>query len=252
MTAPDRLPINPRDHRPISPRAQPGYYPGFSTLEQRAFWDEATRTVVEARVERIPPIRFFAGDLPLATALFDRILPQDDRDEDHRIPIVHYVDERLSEGVSDGYRYAGMPPDTECYRLGFQGVEVIARHLYGKSFLELGPAEQDEIILTLRADNPPAGEEVWRRFPAIRLFELLVTDAVDAYYAHPYAWDEIGFGGPSYPRGYMRLENGLAEPWEVDEQRYEWEPPPSSRSDTYQSLAGLVSERPRPSQGGTH
>jgi hypothetical protein len=131
-------------------------------------------------------------------------------------------------------------------------VEEIAQHLHGTSFVTLDPAEQDEIILSLRDNNPPAGDEVWQRFPAIRFFELLVTDAVDAYYAHPYAWDEIGFGGPSYPRGYMRLENGLPEPWEVAEQRYQWDPPPQSRSDTYKPLADLISERVRPREGGTH
>ena len=35
------------------------------------------------------------------------------------------------------------------------------------------------------------------------------------YYAHPYAWDEIGFGGPAYPRGYFALNNGAPEPWET-------------------------------------
>ena len=28
---------------------------------------------------------------------------------------------------------------------------------------------------------------------------------VGAFYSHPWAWNEIGFGGPAYPRGYMRL-----------------------------------------------
>ena len=37
---------------------------------------------------------------------------------------------------------------------------------------------------------------------------LLVQDCVTAYYSHPWAWDEIGFGGPAYPRAYMRLEAG--------------------------------------------
>jgi hypothetical protein len=41
-----RLPIDPKTKKPIPPRAQPGYYPGFSTLSQQAFWDEATRNVV--------------------------------------------------------------------------------------------------------------------------------------------------------------------------------------------------------------
>ncbi len=25
------------------------------------------------------------------------------------------------------------------------------------------------------------------------------------FYSHPWAWNEIGYGGPAYPRGYMRL-----------------------------------------------
>jgi hypothetical protein len=48
-----------------------------------------------------------------------------------------------------------------------------------------------------------------------------MQDTVQAYYAR----DEIGFGGPAYPRGYMRLKGGKAEPWEVEERRYEWEAP---------------------------
>jgi hypothetical protein len=29
--------------------------------------------------------------------------------------------------------------------------------------------------------------------------------ALAAFYSHPWAWNEIGFGGPAYPRGFMRL-----------------------------------------------
>ena len=29
--------------------------------------------------------------------------------------------------------------------------------------------------------------------------------ACTAFYAHPWAWNEIGFGGPAYPRGYKIL-----------------------------------------------
>ena len=33
-----------------------------------------------------------------------------------------------------------------------------------------------------------------------------------AFYSHPWAWNEIGFGGPAYPRGYMRLAEGPPAP----------------------------------------
>ncbi len=85
--------------------------------------------------------------------------------------------------------------------------------------------------------------------PPHRYFLRLVTDACEAYYAHPWAWDEIGFGGPAYPRGYFRLENGEPEPWEVDERRYEWHAPPGSPSAEYKEVGGSHHGSPK---GGTH
>ena len=41
--------------------------------------------------------------------------------------------------------------------------------------------------------------------------------ACGAFYSHPWAWNEIGFGGPAYPRGYKHLALDGREPWEVAE-----------------------------------
>ncbi len=87
--------------------------------------------------------------------------------------------------------------------------------------------------------------------PVERFWMLLVQDCVEAYYSHPFAWDEIGFGGPAYPRGYMRLERGEAEPWEVEEQRYEWTAPETSVSDRFTPVGGKDEHHGGP-QGGTH
>ena len=38
---------------------------------------------------------------------------------------------------------------------------------------------------------------------------------VVAYYAHPAAWNEIGFGGPASPRGYVRMDFDRRDPWEA-------------------------------------
>jgi len=45
-TSNDGLPLDPKTGNPLEPRAQPGYYPGFSTLRQRNVWDQATRELV--------------------------------------------------------------------------------------------------------------------------------------------------------------------------------------------------------------
>lgn len=56
------LPIDPHTGETLEPKSHPGYYPGFHTMSQKAFWDEATRRVIVARVEAVPPIRFFSRE----------------------------------------------------------------------------------------------------------------------------------------------------------------------------------------------
>ncbi len=249
-----RLPIDPKTKKPRAPGAQPGYYPDFSTLSQQAFWDEATRDVVLARVEDVPPIRYFsAEEARLMQAVCDRLLPQDDRDEAHKIPVVNYIDDRLYHRRSDGYRFEDMPHDHEAHRLGLQAIEAIARHMFQKSFVRLGPMEQDMVLKTIHDGSPPAGEEIWQQMSIQHYWLLIMQDVLDAYYAQPYAWDEVGFGGPAYPRGYMRLEGGKPEPWEVHEQRYEWDAPNTSLSAEYSPVGGASEHKQQtPGQEGTH
>ncbi|MGN6755463.1 MAG: hypothetical protein ACTHMJ_03640, partial [Thermomicrobiales bacterium] len=72
------LPVDPATGQALPPLPQPGFYPGFQTLSQQAFWDEATRKVVLDRVQNVPPMRFFtAEELPLLEAVCARIVPQD-------------------------------------------------------------------------------------------------------------------------------------------------------------------------------
>ena len=48
----------------------------------------------------------------------------------------------------------------------------------------------------------------WHGLPAARVFSLWMRYACSAFYSHPWAWNEIGFGGPAYPRGYKYLASG--------------------------------------------
>ncbi len=62
--------IDPKTGHRLAPKKQPGYYPGYSTLSQRKFWDAATRELIEKRVQNVPAIRFFTlEELPLMSAI---------------------------------------------------------------------------------------------------------------------------------------------------------------------------------------
>ncbi|HZU24570.1 MAG TPA: gluconate 2-dehydrogenase subunit 3 family protein [Bryobacteraceae bacterium] len=245
--------IRKPDGRPIEPMRQPGYYPGYSTLSQQKFWDAKTREVVLARVSNVPPIRFFSADQARTMEVIcAHIIPQDDRDPAYRIPILPGIDDRLWNKRHDGYRFEDMPDDGEAFRLGLRAIDEIAQHLHGALFVDIGWREQDLILESLHHGKPAAGHEIWQRMNVSRFWLMLVQDCVEVYYAHPWAWDEIGYGGPAYPRAYMRLEGGLPEPWEVDEQRYDWLAPEDTVSDKYELVAGEESHYGSPGQGGTH
>ncbi|HEY5382147.1 MAG TPA: gluconate 2-dehydrogenase subunit 3 family protein [Acidobacteriaceae bacterium] len=254
----EREPLrDPATGAALPQREQPGYYPGFSTLSQKKYWDATTRKVVEERVagHRLgqKSIRFFThAEAATMLAVVDRIMPQEDRTEERRIPILPGIDERLYENRLEGFRFEDMPPDQEAYRLAARAFEQMAQTLHGISFHEISIREQERILRSVHDAKPLAAIELWKQMNVERFWALLVSDVVAVYYAHPWAWDEVGFGGPAYPRGYMRLEEGEPEPWEVREQRYEWVAPADSISDVEEPNGTDKEHQTYPGQGGTH
>jgi hypothetical protein len=219
--------------RPLAPMPQPGYYPGFSTLSQSRFWDAATRKVVVDRVQSPPTMRFFnEAQWQFWTVVFEHLIPQSDRAEDRRIPIVAFLDQRLFENRTVGYRFEDVPHDRLVYRsFGIHAIEAEAQARYGDDFLSLDSLGRDIVLRALHDGRPIGGGDTWKHMSVHRFWQLLMSDAIEAYYAHPWSWDEIGYGGPAYPRAYVRLERGEPEPWEVEEQRYDWLAPESTVSD---------------------
>lgn len=232
MSRKQSFPVDPATGKPIRGLEQPGYYPGYSTLGQRKKWDDTTRGVVVKRAYSTGEVRFFsAEEAALMEAVIERLVPQDDRAEGRTIPILPVIDERLYKNELNGFRYEDMPSDREAYHIGLKAIEEMAQKRFRMAFISLPVLSQELLLKSLHDGRPDPGHPVWKRMPVHRFWALLMEDCVTAYYSHPWAWDEIGFGGPAYPRAYMRLENGLPEPWEKDESRYEWKAPADSVSE---------------------
>jgi hypothetical protein len=54
----------------------------------------------------------------------------------------------------------------------------------------------------------------WHDFPATQVWSLWTRYACAAFYSHPWSWNEIGFSGPAYPRGYLNIGVDAREKWE--------------------------------------
>jgi hypothetical protein len=182
-------------------------FPGYDVTAQSGTWDEVTRAVVLRRLDPPPPLRFFtAEEGRTARALTDRLL---DQDAARRLPVVEVIDGRLADGVGDGYRYADLPEDADAWRRSLMALDDDARAAFGRPFADLDRDGQMDLVEARATDD---GE--WHGLPAGRVFALWMRYATAAFYAHPVAWSEMGFGGPAYPRGYKNLGLDKREPWE--------------------------------------
>jgi len=192
-------------------------YPGSDILGQRGHWDEATRKIVMDRVHNVPQFKFFnEHERDLLEALCDCVIPQQHRPPERRVPIAPFIDQRCLHHAIDGFRFEGMPPQEMAWRKGLAGIDEAAHAMHGHGFTELNRAAQDEVLERVREGHPPG--QSWKGMSVDRFWKAIVLRQIaGVYYAHPFAWDELGFGGPAYPRGYFALNHGAREPWEADE-----------------------------------
>ncbi|WP_210513851.1 gluconate 2-dehydrogenase subunit 3 family protein [Hymenobacter terricola] len=156
---------------------------------------EATRAAVQSRLDApaayVP--QFLAPDTyALLEAVAARLFPQPDRPT-QPIPLAPAVDQRLTEGRADGWRYDALPPDREAYRLGLGGIQEIAQALFQADFMALNPGQQDAVLQALADGHPPG--PAWETLAAGRFFEELLAELTETYYAHPLAQEEIGYVG---------------------------------------------------------
>ncbi len=198
----------------------PGFrtpYEGYDVLAKwdSPSWNDQTREVVRRRLEEVPERRFLTEEeWALLEAVTARLVPQPDRETP--VPIVPWIDAKLAENRTPGYRYADMPPMRAAWRQGLAGIEGEARERHGAGFASLPPDQQDSILADVQHNRTDG--RWWGDLPPGGFFaHLLLKETVAIYYAHPAAWSEIGFGGPASPRGYVRLGFDARDPWEGEE-----------------------------------
>jgi hypothetical protein len=198
----------PAEGEASTPGGEPSRFPGFDVLGEVDRWDAATAGAVLSRLTQPPALRFFTPDEEaVGRPLFDQLL---DQRSEPKIPILELVDARLAEAQTDGWHHAELPEDGEAFKRSFAALDEDALDAYGTRFALLAWYDQTDLVQTVQDCD---GE--WHGMRAGYLWDLWSRYACTAFYSHPWAWNEIGFGGPAYPRGYKNLGINALEPWEV-------------------------------------
>ncbi len=195
--------------RGVTPQGR-GRFPGYDVLSEVRRWDEVTAGVVLARLAPVTELSFFTvAEVAVARPLLDLLLGQDD---EPRIPVLALIDARLAAGETDGWHYDDLPEDGPAWRRTLAQLEEDAQGSHGRSFAALTPTEQATLVQNVQTVGSAGGD--WHGLPAEKVWSLWTRYACTAFYSHPWAWNEIGFGGPAYPRGYKNIGLDSRERWE--------------------------------------
>jgi hypothetical protein len=193
-------------------------FPGLDVIGQARHWDSVTAGLVTARLSPPPGLAFFnATQAACAGPLLNLLTGQED---DQEISVLHMVDARLAAGETDGWRYCDMPEDGQAWRETLACLDEDAAARCGTTFAD---APEDDQLALIQAVQDLAAKD-WHELNAAHVWSLWTRYACTALYAHPLAWQEIGFSGPAYPRGYKNAGVDKLEPFEVRDARPSGDP----------------------------
>jgi hypothetical protein len=188
-------------------------YPGFDVLDEKDAWDSHTQEVVSNRLRTDAKYQFFTIYEAQMIRTIAQNIVYDDREE-----ILQYIadnfDGQIASKIGEGQREPGVPPEDILVREGLKAIDVLSEQLYVMRFVQLNPEEQTALLEKIEKGMAEPVPQ-WAIVPQKPFFKKLLNGIVKPYYSHPAVWSEIGYAGPAYPRGYVRSEYGLTDPWEA-------------------------------------
>ena len=205
------MPFRPKPQHAVTPQHQ-GRFPGFDVLDQVPYWDDVTAGVVLARLALPNMLSFFTPhEVGVAAPMLDLLLGARRRAPGpgaavDRHPLVDRRDRRLAlrrpaRGRPGLARHAGAPGRR--------------RPRSARRRVRRTRPQTRQARLLQDVQDLAAGGHSWHGLDAAHVWSLWTRYACAAFYSHPWAWNEIGFSGPAYPRGYLNPGINARENWEV-------------------------------------
>ncbi|MFD0696538.1 gluconate 2-dehydrogenase subunit 3 family protein [Paenibacillus sp. GCM10027628] len=192
------------------------HYPSYDVMEEQDAWDAHTRSIVNARLLHEHKYHFLSSVEAECLRAWCSLLMNDDRGEIIQYVLSH-IDESLARNKGEGQRKKGVPPAKVLLREGLKAIDESGWMKDSRPFFQLDESAQRQIMQEVSAGTL-APTEAWEGIPQKELFQKILILTVEAYYSHPQVWSEIGYGGPAYPRGYVRADIGQVDPWEAMKQ----------------------------------
>lgn len=189
------------------------HYPSYDVMALQDEWDSNTKEIVLKRLGPFGRCNFLTKKEEELLRLLAQHIVYDDRQEIIDW-IIHHIDQQLDTEIGESQRKPDVSPEKTFIREGLKAIDKVFQQNFGKNFAESETQQQFQFVANLQLGKV-IGITGWSKMLQKDLFKKLAELIVSAYYSHPTIWSEIGYGGPAYPRGYFRVEFGLADPWEA-------------------------------------
>lgn len=151
------------------------------------------------------PVFFDSYTFSILTSVCNRLLNQ--HEGQNLVQVAFFIDERLKKGITKGWRYDHMPPDSQMYIQGLNGIDETSKLMFKNEFTRLSPDEQVAVLLEIQKGCVEG--KVWCVLNAKTFFEELLTEVTEIFYAHPNSQIDIGYFGMADAYGWKNI--GLNE-----------------------------------------
>ena len=181
-------------------------------MTRRAFLRASSATLLAAPLIQLPVVgwdsshRYFtASEAATVNAMCERIIPADEDPGAAWAGVVEFIDRKL---VGYHRRHQSL------YRLGLKGVSESCVTLFGREFVDLTAAQQDELLRGLESNQVPGA--TWSRVSSSEFFSRLVEHTMEGFYGGPrhggnreaVSWRMLGLPTPP-----MRSRRPLGADW---------------------------------------
>ncbi len=177
-----------------------------------------TKAVLEERLdnqdEPFAPVFFSESEFKVLASICARLLGEPLHSRNAALQYTaRQIDQRLARRITDGWRYEALPNDGDAYKTAIALLINAAAKTYTADFASLDDSQVDQ-LLALAADNQ-IGKNAQPRFSSALWFEELLAEAVECFYSHPDALNEISYVGFSDARGWDKVGMSQLEPREA-------------------------------------
>jgi hypothetical protein len=193
------------------------HYPTYDVLNEKNHWDDHTQSIVTSRMVNEEKSQFLTMKERQMLKGICTHLTYDDRKEIIQFVIDH-IDQSLASSIGEGQRKQGVLKADFLVREGLRVLNEQAKEQFLKPYAELEPEKQQAMLEEVSKQQTASGAP-WGNIKPTDFFKKLLTLTVEAYCSYPTVWSEMGYGGPAYPRGYIRTQMGQLDPWEAQPER---------------------------------